>query len=50
MKQKRRLGLEAVLAAKMVTVPHVPVASMLSASHLPTGAGAVPIFLGGKGQ
>ena len=28
----------------MVTVPHVLVASVLSASHLPTGAGAVPIF------
>ena len=49
-KQRRRLGVEAVLAAKMVTVPHVPVASVLSASHLPTGAGAVPIVWKNRGS
>ena len=49
-KQKSRLGVEAVLAAKMVTVPHVPVASVLSASHLPTGAGAVPILWKKRGS
>ena len=37
-------ALKFVVAAKMVTVPDVPVASMLSVSHLPMGAKVVPVF------
>ena len=38
------LGAEVVVAAEMATVPDVPVASVPSASRLPTGAKVVPVF------
>ena len=47
-KEGQRLDVEVVLAAIMVAVADAHVASVLSASQLATGAGAVLIFWGGR--
>ena len=49
-KEGQRLDVEVVLAAIMVVVTDAHVASVLSASQLATGAGAVLIFWGGRRQ
>ena len=46
--ERQPLDAEVVVAAKMVTVTDAHVASVLSASQLASGAGAVPIFWGGR--
>ena len=43
-----RLGAPAAIAAKMIPVPYVPAASVLSAAQLLTGANAVPFLRGGR--